>query len=70
MAESFSNSVKRAVGIVSTVSSSATVGISTNRITGFTLNTGVVAVGDMVLVEQMLMLIDIQLILLKQLVSL
>ena len=48
MAESFSNSVKRAVGIVSTVSSSATVGISTNRITGFTLNTGVVAVGDLV----------------------
>ena len=48
MAESFSNSVKRAVGIVSATSSGA-IGITTNKITGLALDTGLVSIGDLVI---------------------
>jgi len=47
MAESFSNAIKRATGIVSTTSSGA-IGITTNKITGLALDTGLVSIGDMV----------------------
>ena len=48
MAESFSNSVKRAVGIISATSSGA-IGITTNKITGLALDTGLVSIGDLVI---------------------
>ena len=47
MAESFSNALKRATGIVSTTSSGA-IGITTNKITGLALDTGLVSIGDLV----------------------
>tara|TARA_B100001057_G_scaffold425322_1_gene448679 strand:- start:260 stop:799 length:540 start_codon:yes stop_codon:yes gene_type:complete len=45
MAESFSNKVSRAVGVVTT-STGASIGITTNKITG--ISTGGVSVGDLV----------------------
>ncbi len=48
MAESFSNAIARATGIVSTTSSGA-VGVTTNKITGLGLDTGLVAIGDLVI---------------------
>jgi hypothetical protein len=45
MAESFSNSLKRAAGIV-TSSSSGSIGITTNLITG--ISTGAVSIGDLI----------------------